>query len=170
MASHDADVFFVAERRLRDSSLVCRSLEPFPEVIAASPQYLARAGMPSRPEQLERHDIVTLSPSPARFWEFRNRNEVRRVAVKPFLSVTSVAAIKAALMAGLGIARLPLALIQSELTSGELCPLLENFALNDDRPTLWMVYSRQRLMPAAVRSFIDFTASHYRSSASRAAA
>jgi DNA-binding transcriptional LysR family regulator len=169
-ASNDFDVCFLAERRLRDSSLVCRSLQPFREILVASPQYLARAGMPSRPDQLARHDILLASQSAARFWEFRDRNELRRVPVKPFISGLTLAATKAAIGAGLGIARLPLTLIQDELDSGEMLPVLESFSLNDDNRTVWMIYSSQRLMPATVRSFIDFVASRYRTAPSRVAA
>jgi DNA-binding transcriptional LysR family regulator len=169
-SSNDFDVCFIAERRLRDSSLVCRSLQPFREILVASPQYLARVGTPSRPDQLERHDILLASQTAARFWEFRDRNEVRRMPVKPFISGLTVAATKAAVSAGLGIARLPLSLIQEELDSGEMRPVLENFALNDDNRTVWMIYSSQRLMPAAVRSFIDFVASRYRTSPTQVAA
>jgi DNA-binding transcriptional LysR family regulator len=166
----DFDVCFVAERRLRDSSLVCRSLEPFREVVAAAPEYLARSGVPLKPEQLERHDIVLTPNAPARFWEFRDRTDTRRVAVKPLVSTTTVAAAKAAVIAGLGIARLPVSLIRDELDSGQIRPLLDHFPLNDDNRTVWMVYSGQRLMPAAVRSFIDFVASHYRACTAEAAA
>ncbi len=169
-ASNDFDVGFVAERRLRDSSLVCRSLQPAREILVASPQYLARAGVPSRPEQLDRHDILLTSQTAARFWEFRDRNELRRVPVKPFISGLTVAATKAAVGAGLGIARLPLALIQDELDSGEMRPVLESFSLNDDNRTVWMIYSSQRLMPAAVRSFIDFVALRYRTAPAQVAA
>jgi DNA-binding transcriptional LysR family regulator len=169
-ASNDFDVGFIAERRLRDSSLVCRSLQPAREILVASPQYLARAGVPSRPEQLDRHDILLTSQTAARFWEFRDRNELRRVPVKPFISGLTVAATKAAVGAGLGIARLPLALIQDELDSGEMRPVLESFSLNDDNRTVWMIYSSQRLMPAAVRSFIDFVALRYRTAPAQVAA
>jgi DNA-binding transcriptional LysR family regulator len=170
VASNDFDVCFVAERRLRDSSLVCRSLQPLHEVVVASPKYLGRAGTPSRPEQLERHDILLTAHAPMRYWEFRDRAEIRRVSVKPFVSSMTVAATKAALVAGLGIAKLPLALVQAEIDAGELRRVLPNFPLNDDNRIVWLIYSSQRLMPTAVRSFIDFVAHHYRAATSKVAA
>jgi DNA-binding transcriptional LysR family regulator len=170
VVSNDFDVCFIAERRLRDSSLVCRALQPLREVVVASPRYIERAGAPLRPEQLERHDILLTSNTSARHWEFRDRSEIRRVPVKPFVSSMTVAATKAALLAGLGIARLPLVLVQSELDEGELRPVLQNYSLNDDNRIVWMVYSSQRLMPVAVRSFIDFVVSRYRATTSKVAA
>jgi DNA-binding transcriptional LysR family regulator len=169
VVSNDFDMCFIAERRLRDSSLVCRALQPLREVVVASPRYIERAGAPLRPEQLEHHDILLTTHS-VRHWEFRDRSEIRRVPVKPFVSSMTVAATKAALLAGLGIARLPYVLVQSELEAGELRPVLQNYSLNDDNRIVWMVYSSQRLMPAAVRSFIDFVVSRYRAATSKVAA
>jgi DNA-binding transcriptional LysR family regulator len=92
------------------------------------------------------------------------------VPVKPFLTATTFAATKAALLCGLGIARLPLALVHDEIEAGQLQPILQSFPLADDNRIVWMVYSSQRLMPAAVRRFIDFVVSRYRAGDSRVAA
>jgi DNA-binding transcriptional LysR family regulator len=48
VAASEFDVCFSAERRLRDSSLVCRPLAQTRDVIVASPDYLARRPAPWR--------------------------------------------------------------------------------------------------------------------------
>src|SRR5690606_3539251 len=42
----------------RDSSLVVRKLADMPEVICASPEYLARYGTPKHPDELVEHQAV----------------------------------------------------------------------------------------------------------------
>lgn len=170
VASNDFDICFFAERRLRDSSLVCRSLRSYRDVIVASPKYLARAGQPVRPEQLERHDVLFSLNAVPRTWEFSDGNGMRRVLVKPFLTTMTLTATKAALNAGVGIARFPAELIDAELRSGALRVILQNYELHEGSRTVWMVYSGQSLMPTAVRSFIDFVTAHYRHASPQIAA
>ncbi|NJK33383.1 MAG: LysR family transcriptional regulator, partial [Deltaproteobacteria bacterium] len=44
--------------RVSDSSLIARELGLVQAHLVASPEYLARRGTPSRPEELEQHDLV----------------------------------------------------------------------------------------------------------------
>jgi DNA-binding transcriptional LysR family regulator len=130
----DLDVCFSAERRLRDSSLVCRALAQTQEVIVASPAYLARRRAPRTPAELSSHDVLVASDSPGRYWEFRDKHGTQRVVVRPILNVQSPLLVKRSVEAGLGIARLSRSVVQREIAEGSLSPLLENAELcGDDR-------------------------------------
>ncbi|MGF6837759.1 DNA-binding transcriptional LysR family regulator [Paraburkholderia youngii] len=156
------DVCFVAERRLRDSSLVCRPLTPVRDVIVASPAYLMRKGAPAQPPDLTHHDVLASSQTCMRSWEFSDAYGAQRILLRPILSSSNQLTLIRAAKAGLGIARLPASLISTELEEGALVPLLEGFELENGLRTLWMLYSGHRYMTPRVRRFIDFSVAHYR--------
>jgi DNA-binding transcriptional LysR family regulator len=156
------DVCFVAERRLRDSSLVCRPLTRLREVIVASPAYLAQNDAPAQPADLADHDALTTSDPCVRSWEFGDAYGAHRVLLRPVLSSSNLLTLIRAAKAGLGIARLPVSLVAAELEEGSLIPLLEGFELESGVRTLWMLYSGHRYMTPRVRRFIDFCVAHYR--------
>jgi DNA-binding transcriptional LysR family regulator len=156
------DVCFVAERRLRDSTLVCRPLTPLRDVIVASPSYLMRRGTPAQPSDLTNHDVLATSEPCVRSWEFGDAYGTQRVLLRPVLSSSNLPAVIRAAKAGLGIARLPTPLVFRELQEGALVPILEDFRLENGVRTLWMLYSGHRYMTPRVRRFIDFSVTHYR--------
>jgi DNA-binding transcriptional LysR family regulator len=156
------DVCFTAERRLRDSTLVCRSLTQFRDVIVASPAYLARREPPQMPQELSDHDVLVSSDIPARYWEFCDSYGSHRVPLRPIVSSSNLLAVKRAAKSGIGIARLPASLIEGELRDGTLQPLLQAFELEHNERTVWMLYSGHRYMTQRVRDFVDFAADRYR--------
>lgn len=158
----DFDVCFSAERRLRDSSLVCRPLAQTRDVIVASPAYLARRRPPRTPAELSSHDVLVASDAPSRYWEFRDKHGTQRVVVRPILNMQSPLLVKRAVQAGLGVARLSRSIIQTELADGTLRPLLTNAELCGDERTVWVLYSGQPHMGIALRSFVDFVVERYR--------
>lgn len=156
------DVCFVAERRLRDSSLVCRPLTRLRDVIVASPAYLAKHAAPAQPSSLADHDVLTTTDPGERSWEFGDAYGAQRVLLRPVLSASNLLTLIRAAKAGLGIARLPASLVAAEIRDGSLISLLEGFELESGVRTLWMLYSGHRYMTPRVRRFIDFAVAHYR--------
>jgi DNA-binding transcriptional LysR family regulator len=156
------DVCFVAERRLRDSSLVCRPLTQVRDVIVASPGYLLLRGVPTQPADLTNHDILASSEPSVRSWEFGDAYGAQRVLLRPVLSSSNLLTVIRAAKAGLGIARLPASLISTEIHEGTLVPVLEDYDLENGVRPLWMLYSGHRYMTPRVRRFIDFSVASYR--------
>ncbi|NPT55170.1 LysR family transcriptional regulator [Paraburkholderia elongata] len=162
VAPHEFDVCFSAERRLRDSSLICRLLAQTRDVIVASPAYLARCRPPRTPAELASHDVLVASDAPSRYWEFRDAHGTQRVVVRPILNIQSPLVVKRAVQAGLGIARLSQSVVQQELADGSLRALLSDATLCADERTVWLLYSGQPHMALALRSFVDFVVERYR--------
>jgi len=156
------DLCFVAERRLRDSSLVCRPLTVVRDVIVASPTYLGQKQTPSQPSDLIDHDVLTASEQSLRTWDFSDDYGTQRIILRRVFSSSDQLTVIRAVKAGLGIARLPASLVSTELRDGTLVPLLEDFELENGTRTVWMLYSGHRYMTPRVRRFIDFSVSHYR--------
>lgn len=162
VAASEFDVCFSAERRLRDSSLICRPLAQTRDVIVASPDYLARCPAPRTPGELASHDVLLASDAPSRYWEFRDTHGTQRVVVQPIMNVQSPQVVKRAVQAGLGIARLSRLFVRTELADGSLRGLLDDATLYGDERTVWLLYSGQPHMAVALRSFVDFVVEHYR--------
>jgi DNA-binding transcriptional LysR family regulator len=162
VAASEFDVCFSTERRLRDSSLVCRPLAQTRDVIVASPDYLARCPAPRTPGELVSHDVLVASDAPSRYWEFRDTHGTQRVVVQPIMNIQSPHVVKRAVQAGLGIARLSRSFVRAELANGSLRTLLDDATLCGDERTVWLLYSGQPYMAVALRSFVDFVVERYR--------
>lgn len=158
---NDHDLWFSADRRLRDSSLACRPLMRFRDVIVASPAYLARKGKPKGPHDLADHDLLIASDIATRQWEFHDGQASHRVLVDPVLSSPNLIAVQRAALAGLGIARLPAPLVESQLGAGTLETLLDGFEISADERTMSLLYPGRQYLTQRVRNFIDFAAAYY---------
>ncbi len=108
-----------------DSALIAIRVGAVRRVMCASPAYLARKGVPGRPEHLADHDGISFRVSP---WPLSGAiaATVRpaHVEPKPRLAVnTTEAAIQAA-VAGFGIIRVLSYQVTDELRTGRLQTLL----------------------------------------------
>lgn len=140
---------------LPDSNLVARRIAQTRLVICGSPGYLARAGMPRRPEDLAGHDcLIYARTGLPDHWQFRDGARDLVVQPRGRLRINNGDALKMAAMHDQGIAQLPVFLIEEELAAGSLVPVLTAF----ERPPLAIhaVFPHNRLLSAKVRVFVDF--------------
>ncbi|NMG46355.1 LysR family transcriptional regulator [Aromatoleum toluvorans] len=141
---------------LRDSSLRAVKLADFAQYIVAAPDYLARAGLPQRPEELARHEWValTLLPTPLT-WTFTNADgESCSVRTRSHLRADSAAALRALLEGGAGISALDQFSAKPAIDSGRLVRVLPDWSPSGGG--LYAVYAPGRHQPARVRKFVDF--------------
>ena len=151
-----AEGFDVALRiaELPDSSLRARRLCSIQAHLVASPAYLARHGTPTHPAQLGEHRLFGYSNivGPLRF--HRAGDSDVSVRIQGPLTANSGEAILPALIAGLGIARLPEFIIGPHLESGALVTILDNWA---PAPIgLHLLTPPSPLRPARVEALIAF--------------
>ena len=141
-----------------DGSLVMRSFGQIQELLVASPQYLARMGRPSDPDELAKH--VTLSGNEddvRQRWELHGpEHEVRRVELTPRVSGFDFPMLMALAREGLGITMLPETVCADAIRNGELEVVLPDWRLPQGIAHL-VFASRRGLLPA-VRAMIDFLA------------
>ncbi|AKU95116.1 Transcriptional regulator, LysR family [Labilithrix luteola] len=142
---------------LRDSSLVARRMGTFDIVTVASPDYVARHGEPHKPSELERHACVAFmfrgAPRP---WEFRTTKGPIPFTPSGPTRFDDAESIRAAVLAGLGIAHVPGWLFAEELTTGNVVSLLKTFA--PERVPLQAVYPSDRRTSSKAKVFIEFLA------------
>lgn len=156
------DVCFATDRQAVNASLVSRKLASLKEMLVATPAWLARRGTPCTPDELAEHDLLAISDAP-RTWEFTNTAGVQRINVNGPMMANSYATVRAAVLADMGIARLPLPLVADDLARGALLPVLNGFDVNGGMQHLSIVYSGRNYLTMKIRSFIDFAVDHFRS-------
>lgn len=157
-----AEGFDVALRiaDLPDSSLRARRLCTITSHLVAAPAYLAAHGTPTHPAQLGEHRLLgyTNIPGP---WRFRGRDGTE-LSVKAHgpLAANNGAALMPALIAGLGIARLPDFILGDALTSGQVTEILSDWA---PAPIgLHLLTPPSALRPARVEALIAFLSERLR--------
>jgi DNA-binding transcriptional LysR family regulator len=157
-----AEGFDVALRiaELPDSSLRARRLCAIKSYLVAAPSYLARHGTPTHPGQLGDHALLgyTNVSGP---WRFRGPDGTE-VSVKTQgpIAANSGDALVPALVAGLGIARLPAFILGDTLETGAVVELLPDW-----RPGpigLHLLTPPSPLRPARVEALIAFLGEHLR--------
>lgn len=139
-----------------DSSLVLRRLGVARKLLVASPDYLARAGVPHHPDDLQRHAILSADEDPhQQRWELQSedgatvRIELRRPRVMAFDFQLLVHLAEA----GQGIALLPEMSCVDGLERGTLVPVLPEW--NHPMGICHIVYPSRRGMLPAVRALVD---------------
>ncbi|MFG6416495.1 LysR family transcriptional regulator [Roseateles sp. DC23W] len=138
---------------LEDSALRARRVGSYERVFVASEDYLARRGVPQTPDDLRDHDCViyTLLSSGAT-WRLRDVD----IPVSGRLRVNSPDAVRAAVIAGLGVGHGPAWLFDEGLKSGRLKFILTGWS--PPAVPVQMVYVANRLMPTRAIVFMDFIA------------
>ncbi|MXN79057.1 LysR family transcriptional regulator [Burkholderia sp. 4701] len=142
-----------------DQSMVARHVADLPLGIFASPGYLALAGTPSHPGELENshHRIVGFSWGRAGNLYplvMHRRGETVKVQGRYALAVDDGNAYLAAGVAGLGIMWLPRYMSKAHLGRGELVALFDDWQL--DPMPLYIAYPPNRHVSAKLRAFIDW--------------
>ncbi|GBQ94659.1 LysR family transcriptional regulator [Acetobacter nitrogenifigens DSM 23921 = NBRC 105050] len=142
---------------LADSGMVARPVGVMQEVTVASPDYLARHGMPATPEDLEGHQMIgfvssrTGQPLPL---EFTRGDEVIEVMLPTRLLVSGAETSAAAARQGLGLVQAPRYRFIDDLANGTLIEVLADFP---PTPTpLSVLYPGSRQLSPRVRVFVDW--------------
>jgi DNA-binding transcriptional LysR family regulator len=140
---------------LADSALVAQRVSRSSNVIVAHPDYLARAGAPSTPEDLAAHAalVYSLSATGAR-WTLTRGQRKETVRVSGPLQANSSLALHRALLQGLGLARIPRFVVAEDLASGRLVQVLPDWQLPD--LGIFAVTTARDYLPRKTRAFIDF--------------
>lgn len=141
---------------LADSALIAARVGAVRRVICASPAYLARRGVPRRPEDLATHDGISFQGfAVAPEWRYRRDSAAFAVEPRAKLAVnTTEAAIQAAL-ADLGLIRVLSYQVADEVRTGRLEVLLSDFA--PEPLPVNLIYAPADLLPLKVRCFLDWT-------------
>ena len=141
---------------LRDSSLIARTLAPVDRVVIGAPSYIERHGIPKKPEDLHKHNCVSLSfDTPVNTWEFNGPGGRQSIRVHGNFQSNDVSALYRATLAGVGLFRVSRFIVEADLATGALVPMLEDY-VQAEEASVYAVYPHSRHLSPKVRAFVDF--------------
>lgn len=143
---------------LKDSSLVAKKIAGDPRIVCASPEYLAKYGMPQHPSELAEHNCVLLMGMD--HWSFETPQGAVAIKAKGSIRVDNGDAMRDATTDGLGISINSKWSVYQEIASGKLVQILQDYPLTSNA-AIWALYPSSRLMAPKVRAFIDYFADFY---------
>lgn len=142
--------------RLADTSFMARKIGEDIRLISAAPSYIARRGLPRRPEDLVRHTCIVSRDRPdLNRWAFRIEDERREIEVSGRVGVTEGEMQMQLALQGLGIVRLTRLTVTGAIKRGELVSLLDEFSAEEPVP-IHAVYPHRRHLAPKVTAFVDF--------------
>lgn len=146
----------------RDSSLVARRLALMPQVVCASPEYLAYFGTPRHPDELSAHQVVKFFSSSGTLdyaLELLIGGQVREFALDGWMSVNDAENYVICALRGCGLIQLPRFHVEDELRDGRLVEVLNDWPSPDFPMSALYPYHRQ--LSPRVRVFIDWLSKLY---------
>lgn len=139
------------------SSTIARRIASVPMVTCAAPAYLERRGRPLIPADLATHECLIYTDAvPPDEWAFERdgKREVQRVAGA--VKANSGDLLRSLAVAGQGIIFQPVFIVSTEIASGKLLPILEDF---EPQPrSAYAIYPSNRFIPAKARALTDIIA------------
>lgn len=140
---------------LPDSSLIARKLVDANWIVCASPQYLAKHGIPKQPQALDKHNCLVYSyqETGAREWAFKEGDEVCQVTVDGNLCTNNSSVLRNVALLGQGIIYVPRVLVYEDLKQGRLIQLFKDETAKC--LGIYAVYPYTRQQPEKIKIFID---------------
>jgi DNA-binding transcriptional LysR family regulator len=141
---------------LPDSSLISVRMADNRRLCVATPAYLKRAGTPAHPNELMRHQCLTLSSdaSQTRGWAFVVDGAVTHLRPSGRLDCSDGQVLHDWCAAGLGLAWRSTWEVEQEVASGRLVSVLDDFAAPPNG--IYAVFPHAKHLPLRVRLWIDF--------------
>ena len=145
---------------LSDSSLIARRLAPARRALVAAPAYLAQHGTPGTPADLVNHRCLAYGHMAAvHRWQLMQGGKVVNVQISTALCSNNGEVLRAAALAGNGIANLPTFLVGPDIAAGQLQTVLT--ATPPTELGIFALYAPNRYLAAKTRVFIDFLVSRF---------
>jgi DNA-binding transcriptional LysR family regulator len=142
---------------LRSSQLMARKLGTSRMAVVASPDYLARRGTPTHPDELADHDLISFNfARHINAWPFRIDGATREWPAQGKVLVGDGESAAILALAGQGLTRLSIFHIAKDIAEGRLVPVLEAFNPGDAEDVSAVYVGHAGPLPARVRAFIDF--------------
>ena len=142
-----------------DSALIVRPVGKLHTCLAATPDYLAKHGIPKRESDLDAHQILSSQTATGkpRAWLLQQRNGVAKAyqPIRSRFTTSSADSLLQAALQGLGIAQLPVYLIWPHLLSGSLKTVLSNIH-QPMQYELSIQYPHRTMLAPRVRVVLDF--------------
>ena len=140
---------------LADSSLIATRVGTVRLMVFAAPEYLARHGTPSHPDDLTAHKLILPLPLGASTnWHFRDSDKTVTVRPSTRFRINTNDAVRDQVARGWGLSRLRSYQIAPLLADGSVVPVLKEF--EPPPQPIHVIHQEGRLTSSKVRTFVDF--------------
>jgi DNA-binding transcriptional LysR family regulator len=139
--------------KLTDSTLTARRIGRCKRLVLGTPTYFERAGTPSTPSELSKHQAVVYLQEGS-VWSFRRESSELAVTVPSRLRVSAAEGVRAAVLADIGLTIASEWMFSPELRSGAVRAVLLEWNLPP--LDLWAVLPTGRASTAKARTFVNF--------------
>ncbi|MBJ3813495.1 LysR family transcriptional regulator [Shimwellia pseudoproteus] len=135
-----------------------KALMPVRHVICATPAYLQQHGLPRQPTDLLKHSCISLGESPADArWKFVRQGHTETIQTRGRYAANHTGVRLDAVIRHLGIGSLPLFTAKDALRKGEIVQVLPEWEfISRYSGQLWLLWGRNKHMPASMRVAIDY--------------
>ena len=137
----------------RESTLIVRKIAEVENAIFASPAYLDEWGLPEAPRDLADHSVIVAGPSAE--WVLNRGGETVTATVSGPIASNSPTMARRFAIAGHGLFAVHPFHVRHHVQGGALVQVMSDWQL---RPTPIYIVTTSRLLPAKVRTFIEFAA------------
>ncbi len=140
---------------LPSSTLISKRLTSTRLILCASPEYLQKNGIPTHPNELAKHAVISYSYLATRDeWHFDGPQGPVSVKTQPCIHTNSGDTCRAAALAHQGIILQPSFLVGDDLKAGTLVELMPEFRALE--LGIYAVYPTRKFVSPKVRALIDF--------------
>lgn len=140
-----------------DKDMVAVRISPdFRLVVVGAPDYLAKHGVPSTPQDLQQHQCINMylpTSGGVYQWEFEKEGRSLKVKVQGQLTFNSLPERVDAAVSGFGLAFVPENAVTELIDSGELSLVLSDWS--PSYPGYYLYYPSRKLHPPAFSLMID---------------
>ena len=143
-----------------DASMIARKLGSSEIILCASPDYIAKHGMPRTPADISQHVCLNFAYEQLRHhWMISDGDQMRAVPINSKLVSNNGDLLRQCALAGMGILIRSSFTLGDDLRTGHLVRLLPKHHLG--RLAVVMAYPSRRFLSAKVRSFVDFISKRF---------
>jgi len=141
--------------RLANSGLTARRIGQSRRIVVGAPSYFALRGEPKTPTDLMEHSTIVYSQGEGgELMTFMSGLKTREVALRPKLRVSAVEGVRAAVLAGIGVAVTTEWVFTPELEDGSIVEILKDWRLPP--LDLWAVLPGGRRLSPKAQAFLTF--------------
>lgn len=140
---------------LKDSSLIAKKVGEVVFRMFTSPKYLKERGEPLTLKDLSSHVCVLFTPLSTDGWRLKSGKRATTVISTDKIVVNNMSLAHSLALEGAGIALLPSFLCESEIKTGKLIPILQEWT--SEISPMHFVYPAQKYVPPAIKAFIEMS-------------
>lgn len=133
---------------------------PIRRVVVATEEYINEHGMPERPGDLRSHRFAyNTHIQPECSIVFEGNQKSISIPINPVILTNTIWLLRAAVLQGDCLARMPVFFIEEELASGKLIPILPNYRVKGTKLTAY--FRKSPFVPMKIRIFLNFLRQKY---------